>query len=212
MSLFIFYFETAALISSLFAWPYLRKSRYLLLFPLILSLVVVVEAYVTFSWSFNAIIYNIQVPLQHLLYMLMIRFSLDTIRYRRVMTWVICIYALIAAYGFVFLTEKNHINTLAYCAGAIALIIGILTKFYEMLQNPSDYNFLRKPFFYLMFAYLLFNVGTLPYFAMGNWLYYTMKRPDILKILVNVMTVFNYILYSTYTFVFLWMVQKKAYY
>lgn len=212
MSLYIFYFESAAFVTSLLAWPYLKEKIYFKVFPLLLFIVVTVEAYVTFARSFSSFIYNIQVPVQHLLYLAIIFLAMEEGRYRKITIGFIIALVIIVPLSIIFLTEKNHINTSAYCAGATFIIISALMKFYEMLQNPRDYNFLSLPFFYLLFVYLLFTVGTLPYFTMGNWLYYTMKRPDILNVFVNVMTVFNYILYSTYTIVFLWIIRRKASY
>jgi hypothetical protein len=85
-------------------------------------------------------------------------------------------------------------------------------KFHEMLQNPTEFNFLRNPFFYMLFAFLLFNVGTLPYFTMGNWLYYSLERRDILIVLINVMSIFNCVLYGTYSMAFVWIILRKESY
>jgi hypothetical protein len=210
MSRYIFYFETAALIASLFAWPYLRKKNYFRIFPVILVLVVAIEAYVTLSWSFNTFIYNVQVPLQHLLYLLLIYLSLEDKKYRIIVVTFIAICLVVFPLSVLYLTEKNHINTVGYCTGCTFIIIGILLKLYEVLQAPLDLNFLSEPIFYLLFFYFLFCVSTLPYFAMGNWLYYTMKRGDILGIFVNAMTIYNYVLYTAYTIIFIWMTRQSS--
>ena len=63
----------------------------------------------------------------------------------------------------------------------------------------------------MLFAFMLFNVGTLPFFAMSNWLYFVRTNTDILFMMQNVMSVLNYILYTTYTIVFIWMIQRKGY-
>ena len=113
----------------------------------------------------------------------------------------------------VLLTPQNRINSIAYCTGSVFIIAGILIKFHEMLQNPTEFNFLRNPFFYMLFAFLLFNVGTLPYFTMGNWLYYSMEGGrDILTVFINVMSIFNFVLYTTYSLAFVWMILKKGSY
>lgn len=212
MSTLITYFELLAFIASLAAWPCIRKSNYLRLFPLLLFIVVAVEVWLTFFKEsfryYNSIIYNVQVPLQHLLYLFILYKALERKLFKHIILSSIAIFVVVAPLT-IYTTEANRINSLGYCTGSLFIITGILFKFYEMLQNPVEFNFLRNPFFYMLFAFLLFNVGTLPYFTMGNWLYYTLKRGDILKVLVNVMSLFNYVLYCTYTISLVWLMLKK---
>jgi hypothetical protein len=215
MSNFITYFEIAAFGASLVAWPYIRKSRHLRLFPALLFIIVTVEIYITFfkgsfPFFYNTIVYNVQVPLQHLLYLYILFLSMERKAFRKIVLMSSCIFIVVVILSSLFLTQGNRINTIAYCAGSIFIILGILMKFHEMLENPTEFNFLRNPFFYMLFAFLLFNVGTLPYFTMGNWLYYSMKGgKDILTVLINVMSIFNCVLYCTYSMAFIWMILRK---
>jgi len=212
MSKVITFVELAAFLSSLGAWPYIKGSRYLRLFPLLLFVIVSVEILLTFFKKliyFNAFIYNIQIPAQHLLYLLILFHAFISLRRKKVMVVFMIVLSAITVLTGLLLVRGNKINTLAYCTGSIFIIVGILMKFYEMLQNPQEFNFLKDPFFYMLFAFLLFNVGTLPYFTMGNWLYFTLKRTDILAVLINVMSIFNYVLYGTYTIAFTWMMLRK---
>ena len=217
MSTLITYFEIAAFGASIVAWPYIQKSRHLRLFPLLLFIIVVVEVFLTlFKESFffyNAIIYNVQVPLQHLLYLYILYAAMEGKRARRFLFASAIILVVVAIVSTIFLTQGNRINSIAYCTGSVFIIAGILMKFHEMLQNPTEFNFLRNPFFYMLFAFLLFNVGTLPYFTMGNWLYYSMEGGrDMLIVLINVMSIFNFVLYTTYSLAFVWMILKKESY
>lgn len=214
MSTLITYFEIAAFGASLVAWPVIRKSKHLRLFPLLLFIIVSVEFCLTFfkhSFSFyNAVIYNVQVPLQHLLYLYILYLALERKRFRKFLLLAAAAFIAITIATSIFITHGNRINSIAYCIGSIAIIVGILMKFYEMLQNPTEFNFLKNPFFYMLFAFLLFNVGTLPYFTMGNWLYYSMTGgKEILLVLINVMSIFNIVLYSTYSMAFVWMILMK---
>ena len=77
------------------------------------------------------------------------------------------------------------------------------------------YDFLKDPFFYMLFAFLFYNLVTLPYFGMANWLYYTNRYKEfkgIYSALTNLMSIMNYILYTTYSIAFLWMARKKVTY
>lgn len=217
MSGLITYFEIAAFGASIVAWPYIQKSRHLRLFPLLLFIIVVVEVFLTLNkesfFFYNAIIYNVQVPLQHLLYLYILYAAMEGKRARSIVLVSASILVVVAVISTIFLTQGNRINSIAYCTGSVFIIAGILLKFHEMLQNPTEFNFLRNPFFYMLFAFLLFNVGTLPYFTMGNWLYYSMEGGrDILIVLINVMSIFNFVLYTTYSIAFVWMILKKESY
>jgi hypothetical protein len=151
----------------------------------------------------------VQVPLQHLLYLYILYLALERRLARQLILLSSGIFLVVTIVTTIFFTHGNRINTISYCTGSIFIIIGILMKFHEMLQNPTEFNFLRNPFFYMLFAFLLFNVGTLPYFTMGNWLYYSLERRDILIVLINVMSIFNCVLYGTYSMAFVWIILRK---
>src|SRR5689334_3289404 len=86
MNRFIPYFEFVAFLSSLLALPIIKKSKYLRLFPLLLFIIVLVEVYQLFfmsKGSVNAWIYNIQIPLQHLLYLIILHQAVEQSSYKR---------------------------------------------------------------------------------------------------------------------------------
>ncbi|WP_333819658.1 hypothetical protein [Ohtaekwangia sp.] len=214
MNRYIPYFEFAAFLSSLLAFPVIKNSKYLRLFPVLLLMIVLVEVYQLFfaaKGSVNASMYNIMIPLQYLLYLIIFYLAVNQPGYKRFLLASAVVLVAFSAVTQVLFLEENHFNVLAYCLGSILVIIGSIMKLYEMLQNPTDFNFLRKPFFYMLFAFLLFTTGTLPYFAMSNWLYIVTTYKNILQMLVNVMSIMNYVLYTTYTVMFLWMIQRKDY-
>lgn len=214
MTQLITWFEIAAFLASLAAWRAIRDSRHLRLFPLLLFLIVVVEAYETFFRNkaaiSNALLYNIQVPLQYLIYLLIIYHALARPYNKKVILFEMILLAAFTLVTGCFFTPWNQFNVLAYCLGSVLLIIGIVIKFYEMLEQPVGFNFLKDPFFYMLFAFLLFNVATVPYFAMINWLYMVKRSRNILVLLANVMSILNYILYTTYSIAFIWMIRRKA--
>jgi hypothetical protein len=210
----ITYFEVAAFASSVMAWPIIRNSKHLKLFPLLLFVVASVEVYTTFftlshASYYNAWIYNVQVPLQHLLYLLILNRAMEVSIHRFYTVIAMTSIVITATVTLLFFVEPNQFNVIEYCLGSIFIIIGILMKFYEMLQNPTAFNFLKVPFFYMLFAFLLFNVGTLPYFAMSNWLASIGGSNNIVILFRNVMSILNYVLYTTYTITFIWIILRK---
>jgi hypothetical protein len=214
MNYYITYFEIVAFIASLLAWPTIRGSRYLRLFPVLLLVIVAVEVYLTFfnysSQHYNARIYNVQVPIQHLLYLAILYLSMEKKGYKLYIATVASVFLIFSAITTLCFTEPNRYNVLSHSVGSICIVIGILMKFYEMLQYPTSFNFLKDPFFYMLFAFLLFNVSTLPYFIMSNWLHFIQKQKAFVTVMINVMSIFNFILYTTYTMAFIWMRLRKV--
>jgi len=215
MSKGIIWCEIAAFVLSLFALPVIGRSRYLRLYPVLLFIIVAAEGYVNFFPQrsiFNSDIYNIQVPLQYVCYLLILYYAAGTKQYRYFLLAAIVMVVFFNGVGVAFFVQRNNYNAWGYCFCSFLLIIAIIWKFYEMLKNPHEFNFLRNPFFYMLFAYLLFNLITLPYFSMANWLYHMRQYRHLSYLLANVMSVLNYVLYATYSIAFIWMIRKKATY
>lgn len=214
MNKYIPYFELAAFLASLFAWRQLKSSPHLIWFPVLLFVVVVVEVpMIMFRLQLplnNALIYNIQVPLQHLIYLQVLRLSLRRLNWKRFALFSAITLAAFATITTLWVTPAGQFNVLAYCLGLLFISICILAQFYEMLQNPVNLNFLKDPYFYILFVFLLFSVVTLPYFGMINWLTWIASNADLMRAFNWVMSIFNCLLYATFTFAFVWMKLKKA--
>jgi hypothetical protein len=150
--------------------------------------------------------------LQYLCYLLILYFAATGKGFKMFLLGSIVAVILFATISNIYFTPKGYSNVLSYSFCSIIAIVGIVWKLYEMLKNPLEFNFLRNPFFYMLFAFLIFNLGTLPYFSMTNWLYNTHEYRNIYFLLVKVMSVLNYILYSTYSIAFIWILQKKVSY
>jgi hypothetical protein len=213
MNYYIGYFEIAAFLASLIAWPQLQKSAYLRWFPLLLFVILAVDIPQLFFKDYlpknNSLIYNLHAPLQHVIYSFIIYESLVKRSWKRVILIGGGFFIAFTVITLVYFTEPGHFNVLSYSAGLLLVVTGTLLKFYEMLQNPTNFNFMREPFFYMLFAFLLFNVGTLPYFVMVNWLHWQQTHHEEARVFSIVMSIFNFVLYTTYTFAFLWLSLKK---
>ena len=212
---YITYFEIASFIAALAAWGIIKKSKYMRLFPVLLFVVVSVESYETFfepSGNLNnAWLYNIQVPLQYLFYIAILYYAINNKLYRKIIFASAVVLIIVTVITEKYVERQAGFNSWSYSFGSTIVIAGILIKFYEMLKNTTEFNFIYNPFFYILFAFLLFNVGTLPYFAMGNWLWFEKGDKNTVMILHNVMSILNYILYSVYTIAFIWMKMKGSY-
>lgn len=220
MFLQIIWFELLAFVCSLIALPVIWKSKYLRIFPLLMLIIVAVEGYYKFFAArpfMNAPVYNVQVPLQYVCYLLMLYYSARSSSLKRFSIVGLIILVVVNAITTIFFTPEKYSNVWGYCCCSIIAIIGILLKFYEwvIITRTEKYDFLKDPFFYMLFAFLFYNLITLPYFGMANWLYYTNRFTEykgIYTALTEVMSVTNYILYTTYSIAFIWMARAKVIY
>lgn len=215
MDAYITWFEIAAFIACLLAVGKLWNHPPWRVFPFLLGITVCVEALETFVYAdkaSNAHTYNVLATLQLLLYGLFLYLNSHSSKVRRIMLWGWLVFLVVALVSMPFYWQPPRFNVIAYTLGCILLVNGILLAFYEMLKSPQGFNFLKLPIFYVLFALLLFIVGTLPYFAMGNWLYFHLRRVDLVQVLANVMSILNYLLYTTYAVCFLWIRATKVTY
>jgi len=212
---YITYFEIAAFFASLIAWPVIKSNTYLRLFPLLLFIVVSVETYETFfrngNQKNNALVYNIQVPAQYLVYFAILYFAINNKKFKKLIIFLSIIFPILAIITEISFKRPGSFNSWAYSLGSIIVIIGIIYRFIEIFQSDEWDGFITNPFFYMLLAFLIFNIGTLPYFIMANWLWFHRNDRQTVILLYNVMSVLNYILYSTYTIAFLWMKKKGIY-
>lgn len=217
MTDFIIYFELLAFAGSLLALPVLWGEPHLRVFPFLLLFTCMVEAHQEWirfeETQYNTLIYNIHLFVETLLYLFILYLSFARREYKTAMLLFGAVFIMsMVVTSLFFYPVLEQFNAAGLCTGAVLLVIGILLKFYDMLKSPVNYNFLRNPFFYMLFALLLFNVGSLPFFTMGNWLYYEMGQHDAFVALYQVISILNYILYGTYTVCFLWMRKTKLSY
>lgn len=206
------YFELAAFIASLIAWPVLRKSSYLKIFPFLLGLITAGEFYgdyLSTRGPDNRWFYNLFNPCQFFLYLLIL--------YRAISSKIIkgillagSILIAISVLVWLKLQFYYEFNVFMYALGAILIIIGVARHIYEMV-GASEESFLRSPVFYIFFAILLFYTVTQPILVMNNWLGRFDFSDAFKRTLIYAISVSNFILYGTYTCCFLWMRWKVTY-
>ena len=208
------YFEIAAFVTSLIAWKQLSDSRSLRLFPLLLLGIVAGELWGAYqiykTHEDNARLYNIYItPFINVMYYGILYHAIKPLTLKKGIIVFSMLYI-----GFAILTtlylynDTIHYNVLSHCVGALFLIFLLIRLFYEMMINPSELDFLRKPSFYIFFALLLFQVGSLAYFSMANWLG---SHHQLIGFIFYVFDTLNYILYGTYIVAFIWIRAKNIY-
>lgn len=207
------YFEIAALITSAVALPSIENSKAMRLFPLLLLGIVIGELagyYIYENKGNNALLYNLFItPFINVMYYCIVFFILKS----AVLKKTIVVFAIIYIFFAIFTTlrwynDENRYNILSHSVGSLFLIIILIRLFYEMMVNPVELDFLKKPSFYIFFALLLFHVASLAYFLMANWMGVHHK---FVNVVYAVFDSLNYILYGTYIIAFIWIRMKGTY-
>ncbi|MEL6537594.1 MAG: hypothetical protein AAFQ98_19395 [Bacteroidota bacterium] len=212
---YITWFEIASLAAAIVALPVLWKQSPMRILFVLLLLIVGVELYQTIQFRINpgqnnSSLYNFFAPLQWLLYGVMLHRILQSRTNRKALGVLIAIFLAITLISLPGYLRTQQYNVISHAAGTLMIVSGVFLAFYEMLKSPISLNFLKHPYFYLLFFLLFFMVGTAPYFVMGNWVYFNMGRPDLAMVLNNVMSILNYLLYTVYTICFVWMRVTKV--
>lgn len=209
MNDYVKYFELAAFVTSLIAWPELRKSSYLKIFPFLLGMIVAGEFYgyylVVIKGRDSLWFYNIFNPCQFFLYLLILYLAVRSKMFKKVLLtggFLIIVFVLIWLESFYV-----KFNIYMYFLGTLLVIIGVSRVIYETMEAQEEV-FLKLPVFYMFFSILVFYSGTLPMMIMNNWLGEFDFSESVRQIIVLIFTILNLILYGTYTFCFLWIRRK----
>ena len=145
------YLEIAAFISSIFAWNKIKTSKYMRLFPFVFLLIAVSELfgeYLAKVYHNNTWFYNIYDPIMFLLYFAIMYYSVNNKNFKKFIVIISIIYVLISVCSFSYYYQKEAFNELMYTCGTLILIICIVRKLYELLEDPVRLDFLKIPFFY----------------------------------------------------------------
>ncbi len=184
------------------------------LFPLLLFVIAFGEVfgyYLAIVYKNNIWFYNLLNPIMHILYFSIMYYSINSRRFKQYILVSVVLYIIIStATYFLFCYNKNAFNEWMYILGIIILIISLISKLYELLEDPQRLDFFKKPFFYILIFTLLFYTVTIPNFAMDNWMAST-KMNSLTAIINNVSNVFNILLYTVYTLSFLWIKKTGIY-
>src|SRR4051794_11811059 len=125
MHYYITYFEIAAFAASLLAWNIIKKSRFLRFFPLLLLIIVAVEVYETFFTSHiqisNAWIYNIQVPLQYLVYLTILYHAINYPLFKRLIIVASVLLVVIAIITNKYFAGHGTFNSWSYSFGSASV-------------------------------------------------------------------------------------------
>ena len=183
------------------------------LFPLLLFLIAAGELYgyhLAKVYRNSVWFYNLLDPVLSLLYFLILYFSIISKHFKKIIIGSSVMFILVTCISYKYFYERDLFNIWMYIFGSILLIVFVVFKIYELLEDPANLDFLKNPFFYILIITLLFYTVTIPYMSMNTWIANTEKSRFTI-ILIDVIDILNYILYATYTIAFLWIRKTGIY-
>ncbi|MDZ7934584.1 MAG: hypothetical protein U5M51_06400 [Emticicia sp.] len=107
---------------------------------------------------------------------------------------------------FIEITTKNLFLSLSYSVGNIILLIFIFIYFYQLSFSDEILTFYRKQMFWVCLGFLIFYLGTLPYYGLFNLM--LQKFYDILVVYTWVQVSLDCIMNILFAASFIWGKEK----
>lgn len=157
----------------------------------------------------NNHIYNFWFPVEYIFYGCIISTYIKDVIQKRFSYTIIVLYASFTILYYSFFKEDIHaFSTLTYLSGFVVLLVIILFKLYEILNQEIIFNPLKSDIFWFITGLLLVNIGGFFHFGATNYMYANNKPlHKALQSLNIYLTMFQYFCFVIYFFC-KWKYQK----
>lgn len=121
-------------------------------------------------------IYNFWFPIEYVFYSIFIS-NYIVRRQKKMFSRVISgIYIVFTITYYIIIRDVIHFSSLCYLCGFMILLITMLFKFYEILNQEIIHNPLRNEVFWFMMGLLIVNLGGFFRFGAANYIYKNNKE------------------------------------
>lgn len=166
------YIITVCIIIGFISLQRKKHPPHLVLFITYLSLTLVVElaGYTLRALRRdNAPIYNIYIIVNFAYLIFLLRSFLRNERIKRIFSWSIFTFVVIALINIFFIQGFYSFNTYTFIIGSIIMVICCIYYFYQRMKFPDSQSLLRDPTFWLSTGLLFFYTCSLPIFGLNNF-------------------------------------------
>jgi hypothetical protein len=213
MMSFIKYFELAALLAAVLNIYTIRKNAFLLRLAVLVAVITVCEFagyflsrhYIPNLWYYNTIF----IPVQFILYGYAFGAGLRKSHFRKLPLPVTSCFMLIYAISYYMIDPSKSFCNVGYCTGSIMVASYAIMYVAFLINRKEVIDFLKLPVVYLMLSMVLYYLITIPFYTAGY--FYYRHYGTLLHILLNTMTILDYLLYTTFIFTFLWAKKNLTY-
>jgi hypothetical protein len=201
--------EAAACIAGFLNWRKIRHS-YWKWFPPYLLLLVAVEltclylAYVMDNRELNGKIYMyFGIPVQFFFFFWIMAQYLKPYRENRWPLYGAAIYLASLIADLTWLAgERFWFSSLSYTVGNLVLLVLILLFFIKFIKSEEILRYRSSMMFWVSLGLLVFYLGSFPFFALRNTLYYEYR--EVFNVYRYVAMGLDYLMYIFFTLAFIW--------
>lgn len=205
----LFYLNPAsmllAFVTSLTLYFQPNNAPYLRLFPFFLLLNLVVEViaeYLGLHHKHNIFLYNPFSVLTFCFYFYMLYRIIHNSKFRKIITWLLWIYPLVAFINIFFIQKITVFHTMTYSLGCLLIVAICIYYFLELFRLPHSVNLLRQPAFWICTGLLFYFSCIFPIYGFNSILT-SNATPATIRSLIILLTLLNVFLYSSFTIAFL---------
>jgi Ca2+/Na+ antiporter len=195
--------ESICFLASISLYFQVSIPQYLKTFPFFLLMTIIVEI-VGVSGSLDRaslnFLYCFFTAFEFEYYLLIIRFSINNPKAKKIISWALTIYPLLVLINIFFIQpEKFHTNT--YSLGCLLVVAACIYYIFEIFQSKHSVNLAKEPPFWICSGLLFFYCCTFPLIGLWNQL---PGLPDIILSNLNaILQILNILLYSLFSIAFL---------
>ena len=182
----------------------LTPPSYMRLLPYFLFLTFVVEV---IGWQLgqqginNAIYFNIFSIIFFLYYLYIIYQLLRSRIIKKILLGSMFVFPIVVLINILYVQGPHVFHTITYSIGSLFTIIFCVYFFYELFRIPYAINLKVHPGFWIVTGLLFFNVCTIPFIGLSNYIY--QFSPVLINNFQFILSFLNVLLYLLFTIAFL---------
>lgn len=196
--------EIISFLASLTVFFQRGVHTYLRLFSIFLFITVIIESTTPSVVEYYKIrmtpIFNYFTAFEFEIYILIIRYIIQSPAIKRVMLYVLWMYPILFLVN-VFFIQTDGFHTITYSLGCLLLVAGSIYYFLELFKSTTTVNLVRESAFWICTGLLFYYTCTFTLVGLWNQLH---GLPDvIINNVTTIMSILNCLLYSLFAFSYL---------
>ena len=201
---YIYFMALSFLASIFFILRPNEKYSYLKYFVPFLFATIAVEAVGIYLASLNKLniwLYNFFTTIEFCFYFWVISRIVQRAIAKKILRWLIVVYAIVAFVNIVFFQKINVFHTVTYSLGCLLTVSACVYYFLEIFRMPMYVKLKNNPSFWICSGLLFYYSCTFPLFGLMN--YWIGVSKLLLENFSNIVMILNIFLYSLFTIAFL---------
>ena len=160
-------------------------------------------------WYSNYWLFNPYLVISFSVYVFYFNLQLQRFHLKRILNIGVCIFVVTSIINLIF-SDVFFVTYSAYTFffGILLLFMSVSFYYYELMISNKLLQIKKSVPFYVSISFLLFNLICMPLWIFMRF-YSNTRSPEFVNVYRYIFLTANYLLYSTYTFAFIYCAQKK---